>query len=110
MKPDFLVVRSSIRLSNPSEVSLMVIFSLSPWFISSVSALGVKVAAVALAGPAGPVGIPFIWMKAKLVVSRQLGLQKVKLKVHSRLLMCSEAHQCFKSQLIWLMNGGKPGG
>ena len=61
-------------------------------------------------GPAGPVGTPFIWMKAKLVVSRQLGLHVTKPAVHSTLLMCNEAHQCVLSQLICVINGAKPGG
>ena len=92
------------------DVSWIVTLSLSPWFMSKVSPLGVNVAFVALAGPAGPVGTPFIWMKAKFVGSVQLGLQKVKPKVHSALLICSEAHQWVVSQLICVMNGEKPGG
>src|SRR5579883_144813 len=105
MKPDWPLVISSMRLSKPSGVSLMVILSVSPWFISRVWAFGVKVAAVALSGPGGPVGMPSIWMKAKLVGSMQLLLQKAKPLVHSRLLMCSEAHQWVASQLICEMNG-----
>ena len=48
-------------------------------------------------------------MNAKFVVSAQLGLRK-PLLMTSKLLMCSEAHQCVRSQLIWVMKGGFPGG
>src|SRR5579862_1249404 len=91
------------------EVSLIVTRSVSPWFISRVSALGVAVASFAVSGPGGPVGIPSFWMKAKLVVSVQLGFSW-PLDITSRLLMCSEAHQRVRLQLTLLMNGVSPGG
>src|SRR5215475_2327340 len=98
-----------MRLSKPCDVSLIVIRIRSPWFISSVWLFGVKLASFRSAGPAGPVGMPSFWMNAKLVGSMQLGLQNENSEVHSRLLMCNEAHQCFVSQLTALMNGGIPG-
>ena len=65
---------------------------------------------MALSGPAGPVGTPSIWMKAKLVGSMQFRLQFVNPAPHSRLLMCSEAHQWVVSQLMLVMKGASPGG
>ena len=82
----------------------------SPGFMSSVSEFGVAVLRSASCGLGGPVGTPFRWMNAKLVGSSQLGLQEVKPRVHSRSLMCSEAHQCVLSHEMLSTNGAKPGG
>src|SRR6188472_4538642 len=71
--------------------------SRSPGFMSSVCAFGVNVAALASCGPAGPVGTPLSWMNAKFVGSIQALLQWTKPGVHSRSLMCNEAHQCWLS-------------
>ena len=83
--------------------------SRSPGFIISVCESGVKLSAVASCGPAGPVGTPLSWMKAKLVGSMQLALQCTKPAVHSRSLICSEAHQCWLSHEIESPNGANPG-
>src|SRR6185503_7191611 len=79
--------------------------SRSPGFISRVCAFGVNVAALASCGPAGPVGTPLSWMNAKFVGSIQALLQCVNPIVHSRSLMCSEAHQCRLSHEIASPNG-----
>src|ERR1700745_4090003 len=80
MKPDCPVVLSVTVVFIPLDVSWSVRSTVSFWFISSVSLLGVKVELFASPGPGGPAGTPFIWMKAKLTGSVQLGLQKAKLK------------------------------
>ena len=84
--------------------------SLSPGFIRSVWEFGVAVAVVASCGLGGPVGTPFVWMNAKFVGSSQLLLQLANPSVHSRSLMCSDAHQCVLSHEIESTNGAKPGG
>src|SRR5580704_11684785 len=90
--------------------STMWIWSLSPGFISRVWAFGSADALVISCGLGGPVGTPFVWMNAKLVVSLQLLLQLTKLNVHSASLMCSDAHHCVLLQLTFSMNGASPGG
>lgn len=85
-------------------------FRVSPGFISSVWPSGVNVPVVATCGPAGPVGTPFFWIHAKFVGSTQALLHLWKPTVHSRSLMCSEAHQCALSQLMLSKNGASPGG
>src|SRR5215472_15595102 len=65
----------------------------SPGFISSVLELGVLVAMFESCGLGGPVGTPLVWMNAKFVGSMQWLLQLAKFVVHSRSLMCSDAHQ-----------------
>jgi hypothetical protein len=78
--------------------------------MSSVWLLGVKLANVDCCGLGGPVGTPSFWMKAKFVGSSQFVLQLSKPNVHSRSLMCSDAHQCELSQLMLSKNGALPGG
>src|SRR5579859_4373843 len=90
--------------------SKMWIASLSPGFISSVSAFGSADASFISCGLGGPVGTPFVWMNAKLVVSSQLLLQLAILNVHSSSLMCSDAHHCVALQLTFSINGASPGG
>src|SRR6516164_1214419 len=82
---------------------------LSPGFISRVCAFGVNVARSDLCGFGGPVGTPPVWMKAKLTVSGQWGLQ-VKLAWHSRLSMFSAEHQWALSQPMLSASGAMPGG
>src|SRR5581483_5913403 len=112
MKPDCPVVRSSMRdITPPSKTpgtSIIVMRNRSPWFISRVCSLGVKLASVKLAYPAGPVGMPFRWINAKFVGSGQFSFKCPS--VTSSVLMWGDAHQCFRSQLIWVMKGEKPGG
>ena len=55
-------------------------------------------------------GTPFVWMNAKFVGSSQLVLQLANPSVHSRSLMCSDAHQWVLSHEIESANGAKPGG
>src|SRR5205823_13776002 len=109
------VVRSSMCTSSASPPpesaeSKMWTVIVSPGFISSVCSFGVNVEIVETCGPAGPVGTPSFWMKAKLVGSSQAVLQWPKCNVHSRSLMWSEAHQCELSQLMLSKNGASPGG
>jgi hypothetical protein len=81
----------------------------SPWFIMSVCASGVTDARSDSCGLGGPVGTPFVWMKAKLTGSMQL-LLHVPPASHSTLSMVSAEHQCVLSQLIESANGANPGG
>ncbi len=81
----------------------------SPGFINRVWAFGVNFAAFASCGPAGPVGTPLSWMNAKFVGSMQALLQCTKPIVHSRSLMCNEAHECWLSHEIASPNGANPG-
>src|SRR5271166_3145809 len=84
---------------------------LSPGFISKVCEFGVTVALSASCGLGGPVGTPFVWMKAKLTGSMQLLLHEPDPSpVHSKLSMLSAEHQCLLSQLMLSENGAKPGG
>ena len=82
----------------------------SPGLINRVWSFGVKLSRLASCGLGGPVGTPSLWMKAKLVGSMQFGLQWWKRAVHSRSLMCSDAHQWALSQLMLSGNGANPGG
>src|SRR5215467_8440257 len=106
MNPLCPVVRSLIDVSRAfwplcpgTGASQMWITRWSPGFIISVWPFGVMVARSASCGLGGPAGTPLVWMKAKFVGSMQLVLQLTKFTVHSRSLMCSEAHQNLLLQL-----------
>src|SRR5262249_25618576 len=90
--------------------SLMWITRWSPGFISRVFLLGVLVARFASCGLGGPAGTPLVAMKAKFVGSMQLPLELAKIVVHSRSLICSDAHPWGLSQLILSTRGALPGG
>src|SRR5262249_19202508 len=85
--------------------SLMWITSGFSGLMCRVFLLGVLVARFASCGLGGPAGTPLVAMKAKFVGSMQLPLQLAKFTVHSRSLICSEAHQWVLSQLMLSTNG-----
>ena len=82
----------------------------SPERIIRVCPFGRLVAVFASCGLGGPVGTPLVWMNAKFVGSSQFVLQLAKFVVHSRSLMCSDAHHARLLQLTLSMNGAMPGG
>jgi hypothetical protein len=80
IKPVWPVERSVIIASKAcpppvTAASKMWILRRSPGSIRNVCALGVKVAKLAVCGPGGPVGVPSLWISAKLNGSMQLLLQ-----------------------------------
>ena len=94
-----------------SLASKMWITSRSPGFIMQRLARSASPSrALESCGLGGPVGTPFVWMNAKFVGSSQLVLQFANPSVHSRSLMCSDAHQCVLSHEIESANGANPGG
>ena len=60
--------------------------TISSPFSTGISAPA-RITTIATCGPAGPVGTPFFWMKAKFVGSSQAVLHLWKFTVHSRSLM-----------------------
>src|SRR6516164_3391888 len=117
MNPLWPEVRSRIDVSRAlwpvspgTGASQMWITRRSPGFIIRVFLFGVLVARSAFCGLGGPFGTPLVWMKAKFVGSAQLLLQLAKFTVHSRSLMCSDAHQNLLLQLMLSTNGAAPGG
>src|SRR6516164_9469176 len=111
MNPVFPVLRSRTSVSSAPAflLSKMWMASLSPGFISRVVWFGVTVFRLARCGLGGPVGTPFVWMKAKLIGSTQLLLQ-VPEAVHSSESIVSAAHQWLLLQLMPSTNGANPGG
>jgi len=103
MEPKVEEVRSMTSVSRATPLSLIVTTRLSPGFMRRVLAFGVYVAAVCAPGAGGPVGTPFLWMKAKLTGSMQ-PLLFVKLS------MFRAAHHWVWLQLTWLTKGSQPGG
>jgi len=91
MNPDLPVLRSLMRVSRPAEVSVIVTWSTSPWFIIRVWRLGVNVLTSASCGLGGPAGTPFVCRNAKFTGSMQLLLQVAKPNVHSTLSIVSAA-------------------
>lgn len=81
MKPDCPVVRSSITTfkalwprSPGTGASWMWTLTLSPGFMSNVSAFGTDEARSAVCGLGGPGGTPSVWMNEKLTGSSQFAL------------------------------------
>src|SRR5579859_3930619 len=111
MNPVRPVLRSRTWVSSAPALLLSKIWILSrsPGFIRSVCRFGVAVLRLARSGLGGPVGMPFVWRKAKLIGSVHLLLQTPD-TVHSSESIVRATHQCLPSQLRASANGANPGG